>query len=200
MIKVGFKARAGALAAIGALFAGVATVGQVTAPLAEAATANVACSTSYNAKGYSTAWGTIKPLVPVTSGISTDCYLIQGAANGAVTALQNGLAFTDYNLRANPPRWEYAGILVGSGALAANNWGIDGKFGSKTYYALRAFQADYLPAGQVDGKFGNDTRQKLWFGANNLVNGYKYMIRGVHKTAGTWYRTTGQDRKVYAYN
>jgi murein L,D-transpeptidase YcbB/YkuD len=120
--------------------------------------------------------------------------------NNAVTALQNALAFSDYNLRAKPTaKWQYAGILVGGGKLADNNWGIDGKFGVKTYNAVKAFQKNH-GLGQ-DGIFGNETRQDgyLLFGENSIrSNGYKYQAVGVFKSGSTWYNygTT----RTYAYN
>ena len=197
-MKSRLRIRALGLALSATMAAGLAVVADPATESADASTANVVCSTSYNSKGYTSSWKTIYPMVPVTSSTGTDCYLARYNTGSGVTAVQNGLAFTDYNLRVTPKQYEYAGILVGSSALAANNWGIDGSFGDKTYYALRAFQADYAIG--VDGAFGNDSRQKMWMGENYLDNGYKYLVRGIHKTGSTWYYTSGSQRKVYAYN
>jgi hypothetical protein len=130
---------------------------------------------------------TVVPMVPV-AGTSTDCLL--KSANGynsgnGVRALQNALAFTDYDLKASNPKWKYAGILVGSGALQANNWGIDGSFGSKTYNALVAYQTDKSTAGGADGEYGNNTRDQMYFGEGYirdsgsppLLDNYKVTLR-----------------------
>ncbi|MDR0594070.1 MAG: hypothetical protein LBG60_12615 [Bifidobacteriaceae bacterium] len=70
-------------------------------------------------------------MVAVASNGSLNCRIHYGHSGNGVRAPQNGLAFTDYNLRATPPAYKYAKYLIGGGtALAANNWGIDGVFGN----------------------------------------------------------------------
>jgi hypothetical protein len=168
------------------------------APAAEAATANVPCSTQTSSVSFPAWWGSMKPMIPISSAGSTDCLLVSGNSGGGVTALQNGLAFTDYSLRAGHKSYEYARILVGSDALEANNWGIDGNFGDKTYRAVKRFQENKKLAN--DGKFGNDMRHIAWVGHSVLTGGYKYLIQNVYKAGSTWHHAANSAKKVYAYN
>jgi peptidoglycan hydrolase-like protein with peptidoglycan-binding domain len=183
------------------LAGGAAIVAEPSSQSAQADTANVTCAVKYSSVGYPSTWKTIHPIVPVTSAGNTDCLLADvdpDTTNTAVSALQNALAFSDYNLQASPAKWEYAGLLNnGSGALAANNWGIDGIFGINTYKAVKAFQHNHSLV--KDGTFGNDTRSNyyLLFGENNFDSNYKYQARGVFKYGSTWY-TSGVTR-TYAY-
>jgi hypothetical protein len=143
-------------------------------------------------------------MMPVNSAGTSDCLLVKGNTGPGGTALQNGLAFTDSDLRRGYETYTYAKLLVGGTALAANNWGIDGGFETKMYNAPRQFQIDKQirdsATGKLnaDGKFGNDTRSKSWYGHNTLTNGYKYLVQGVMYLGATWHysRVTG----AYAYN
>jgi peptidoglycan hydrolase-like protein with peptidoglycan-binding domain len=180
------------------LVIGVGVLALLTPQSAEAATANVVCSKEQHQQ----VWSGIKPMVPISSAGGTDCYLQQQTQSAAVVALQNALAFTDYNLcpKLGKINWTYAGLLNGgSGALAANNWGIDGKFGTNTYKALYRFQVDKKLV-YKDGKFGNESRGQLRFGERDIrSNGYKYQVKGVERSnGGTWlgYGTSA----AYAWN
>jgi peptidoglycan hydrolase-like protein with peptidoglycan-binding domain len=127
-------------------------------------------------------------MLPVSSAKSENCYLVSGNNGSGVTALQNALAFTNYDLRRG--LWEYAGLLNGgSPYLSAHNWGIDGKFGTNTYKALRAFQEDARIG--VDGKYGNETYSKLEFGEDHLTDGYKWVVSKLG--------FNGDGHPVYAY-
>ncbi|MDR1442393.1 MAG: peptidoglycan-binding protein [Bifidobacteriaceae bacterium] len=84
-------------------------------------------------------------------------------------AVQNALAFTDYDLKKGAEKYRHAGLLVGSAALAANNWGIDGTFGARTYAALRQFQKDKaFTYGTDDGSYGPASRDALYFGEDHI--------------------------------
>jgi peptidoglycan hydrolase-like protein with peptidoglycan-binding domain len=175
------------------------------APAAEASQSTTTCSTyrilnptpyvhvATDKKG-TTTWTYVYPIVPVSSAGSTNCLLKSPNTGAGVTALQNGLAFTDYDLRANPPRYEYARILVGNDYLAANNWGIDSLFGDKTYRALKRFQERNGLAN--DGQFGNNTRAKSWFGERDLRNGYKWTVFDANSDGASPFTV----KPVYAYN
>lgn len=113
----------------------ISATGVVATATASSATANTPCTTVRVFND-----GTqYRAVYPGTASGSTDCYLVKGNQGRGVSALQRALTYCE-NYSTN---------------------GIDGSFGNNTYGALRSFQSARAIA--VDGRYGNQTRNTLWF-------------------------------------
>ncbi len=134
-----------------------------TATAGSAATANTPCTAAktYNA---GTQW---QYILPVSSAGSSNCYLVQGNTGNGVKAMQRAVMYCEL-------------IWIGDSQ-------VDGSFGPDTKNGLKNFQRGKEIT--VDGQYGNQTRDTLYFYPGTSFPGignYYTCVNTAGKQQRTW--------------